>query len=122
MNGNFLGSAPIPISHSVALPPHVRNITMSFGDSRGSLMDVARNIRTATGLAVDVALTLLPRVALRAVRSDRTALKGFLEARRQLAAVRRSRAAATARARRSDAEVLRRFRELEASAVAGGEG
>lgn len=52
MEGNFLGSTPIPISHSFALPPHVRNLTMSFGDARGTLSEVARNIRTATGIAV----------------------------------------------------------------------
>lgn len=54
MTGNFLGAAPIPISHSVSLPPHVRNITMSFGNRRGSLEEVARNIRTATGLTVRI--------------------------------------------------------------------
>lgn len=54
MAGNFLGSKPIPISHSVSLPPHVRNITMSFGNGRGTLIDVGRNIRTATGIAVRI--------------------------------------------------------------------
>lgn len=54
MNGNFLGSSPIPINHSVALPAHVRDITMSFGERRGTLIDVSRNIRAATGIVVRI--------------------------------------------------------------------
>lgn len=54
MNGNFLGSQPIQVSHAAGLPAHLRNVTLSFGPGGGTLETVAKNVRLATGLTIRI--------------------------------------------------------------------
>lgn len=54
MNGNFLGSQPIQVSHAAGLPAHLRNVTLSFGPGGGTLETVAKNVRLATGLTMRI--------------------------------------------------------------------
>lgn len=54
LTGNYVGGQPLAVSHSLALPPSAREVVLNFGKPYGSLADVARNIRSATGIAVRI--------------------------------------------------------------------
>lgn len=54
ISGNYVGGQPLAVSHSLALPPNAREVVLNFGNSFGSIEDVARNVRSATGITVRI--------------------------------------------------------------------
>lgn len=53
ISGNYMGGQATAISHSLALPSVAREAVLNFA-GYGSLQDVARNIRAATGIPVRI--------------------------------------------------------------------
>lgn len=54
IKGNFLGSIPQAMANGASLPATFRDVTLGFGNKTGTLEQVARNLRTATGLSVRI--------------------------------------------------------------------
>lgn len=53
ITGNYVGGQATAVSHSLALPPVAREVVLNFA-GHGTLVDVARNVRAATGIPVRI--------------------------------------------------------------------